>query len=484
MSRGEARARGVVPGLVAIAAAAAAAAGCGDNLFDPFVSLVRVSGQTPFRSGCGGSQQGTSFASVEVEPSVAVDPTNPAHLVGAWQQDRWSNGGANGIGAAVTLDGGATWTTNTPRFGRCGGGTGAGSDYQRATDPWVTFTADGTVFQAVLVFDSTTPRNAVLASRSTDGGATWNEPAVLQADNDPDIFNDKDSITADPTDPDRVYAVWDRLTGQTHPTEPIGTGKTWFARTTAGAWEPARAIFDPGIDAQTIGNVIAVVPDGTLIDVFALITQTSSMAPVSMLAVIRSADHGLTWSTTATVIAPMRGVGVQDPSNHVFIRSGTDLPQIAVDRASGAAYIVWQDVPAGGSVDQVMLVSSFDGGVSWSAPAVVNGAHDAPAFTPSVAVAAGGTLGVTYYDLRNARPGDPDTLRVTPWLATSRDRGGIWSDEALSQPFDLRPALLQNAYFLGDYQGLAAVGSAFVPFFVAANQDGDNRTDVFVRVPR
>jgi len=41
-----------------------------------------------------------------VEPSVAVDPTDPMHLIGAWQQDRWSNGAANGIVSAVTFDGG------------------------------------------------------------------------------------------------------------------------------------------------------------------------------------------------------------------------------------------------------------------------------------------------------------------------------------------------------------------------------------------
>jgi hypothetical protein len=466
---------------LALALGVAAAGGCGDNLFDPFVSLVRVSGTTPFPGGCGGGQQGTNFASVEVEPWVAVDPTNPAHLVGTWQQDRWSNGGANGVGVAVTLDGGATWSTHTPRIGRCGGAA-ASADYQRASDPWVAIAADGTVFLIALAFDATTPRNAMLASRSTDGGVSWSDPAVLIADDDPDVFNDKDSITADPVDPGRVYAVWDRLTGQTHPSQPTTTGPTWFARTTAGAWEPARAIYDPGADAQTVGNVIAVLPDGTLVDVFDLVTQTSSNTPSNMLAVIRSEDHGLTWST-ATVIAPMRGVGVQDPQSHVFIRSGTDLPQVAVDRATGALHIVWQDAPAGGSIDAAMVVSSLDGGVTWSAPVVVNGAPGAPAFTPSVAVAADGTVGVTYFDLRNARPGDP-ALRVTPWLATSRDRGATWSDEPLSAPFDLRPALLQGAFFLGDYQGLIAVGNAFVPFFAAAVADQDDRTDVFVHLPR
>lgn len=458
-----------------------AAAGCGDNLYDPFTELVRVSGPSPFRAGCGGAQQGVVFTGVEVEPSVAVDPMDPSHLVGAWQQDRWSNGGANGIGTAASFDGGATWMAGTPRFGRCGGGTAEnGADYERATDPWVAFAADGTVFQLALVFDATSPRNAVVASRSSDGGVTWSDPAVLRADDDPDVFNDKGAITADPADPGRLYAVWDRLTGQTQPTLPVDTGPTWFARTTDGVWEPARAIFDPGMDAQTIGNVIAVSPDGALVNVFDLITHASSTTPGNMLAVIRSADHGLTWSDAA-VIAPMRGVGVIDPTNHVFVRSGTDLPQVAVDRTSGALYIVWQDAPAGSGLDQVMLVSSVDGGESWSAPSVVNGALDAPAFTPSVAVAADGTVGVTYYDTRDARRGDPDSFRVTPHLARSRDRGVTWSEEALSLPFDLRPALLQRAYFLGDYQGLVAVGNGFVPFFAAATPDDGDRTDVFVR---
>jgi len=245
-------------------------AACGDNLYDPFFTLVQVTGETPFPTGCGGAQQGMNFPSVEVEPSLAVDPTDATHMVGAWQQDRWGNGGANGIRVGVTFDGGTTWSLSSPRMGQCSGGTGVAGGYQRATDPWVAFAADGTVFLSVLEFNSSDPGNAMVASRSIDGGLTWSEPTVLRADADRDIFNDKNSITADPIDPGRVYMVWDRLTGQSQPTQPIGTGPTWFARTTAGAWEEARAIYDPGIDAQTLGNVIAVLPDGTLINTFDL----------------------------------------------------------------------------------------------------------------------------------------------------------------------------------------------------------------------
>ena len=37
------------------------------------------------------------YLNSEVEPWLDVNPTNVANLVGVWQQDRWSNGGARGL---------------------------------------------------------------------------------------------------------------------------------------------------------------------------------------------------------------------------------------------------------------------------------------------------------------------------------------------------------------------------------------------------
>jgi hypothetical protein len=50
-----------------------------------------------------------------------------------------------------------------------------------------------------------------------------------------------------------------------------------------------------------------------------------------------------------------------------------------------------------------------------------------------------------------------------------------------SASFDIGWApTVPGSYFLGDYQGLAAAGNNFVPFFVQANTgDTANRTDVF-----
>src|SRR5207248_6740700 len=199
--------------------------------------------------GCGDPEcalplgGGTFFPNAEVEPSFAVDPSDGAHLIGAWQQDRYSNGGARSILSNVSFDAGKTWTTSSAKFSRCTGGT-----YERASDPWISISPGGTAHQLALAFDisGSGGNRAILASRSTDGGRTWSNPAGLQVDVDPKLGLDKGSITADPHDASAVYAVWNRLAGLDTPT--TATGPTWFARTIDGgnAWEPAISIYDPG----------------------------------------------------------------------------------------------------------------------------------------------------------------------------------------------------------------------------------------------
>jgi hypothetical protein len=456
-------------------------AACGDDLTRRDDGLVRVSGQTPFADGCGGpGQGGVNRRSMEVEPSVAIDPTDPRHLIGAWQQDRWSSGASAGVIGATSFDGGATWTPSMAAISRCSGGDASnGGDYERATDPWVTFAADGTAWQIGLALDGTTARNAVRAARSIDGGRTWEAPTTLRADDDPDVFNDKESITADPTDAGRVYATWDRLTGLLMPTKPIGTGPTYFARTTGGVWEPARAIFDPGIDQQTIGNVIVVLPDGTLIDLIDVISMASTDHPMNQAAVLRSTDHGDTWSAPI-VIATIESIGVHDVERDAYVRSGGILPEIAVDRASGALYVVWEDARFSGfAVNGLALSRSTDGGLTWSAPAQINQVPTVDAFDPAIAITSDGAVGVSYYDTR-FEDGDAGSYLGAAFLITSRDAGATWTEEPLGDPFDLRAAAVGGVYFLGDYQGLVAAGTALVPFFAIA-VDADDPTNIVTR---
>ena len=84
------------------------------------------------------------YANAEVEPTLARSPSDPQHLVAAWQQDRWSDGGARALVSAASLDGGATWTHTLHPMSRCGGAAGGSSgDFERTTDPWVDIGSDG-----------------------------------------------------------------------------------------------------------------------------------------------------------------------------------------------------------------------------------------------------------------------------------------------------------------------------------------------------
>jgi hypothetical protein len=82
--------------------------------------LVQVSGTSAFL-GCTADavagQSGTVYLNSEVEPWIDVNPTNPANVVGIWQQDRWSNGGARGLVAGVSSNGGSSWSRS--RGSRC-----------------------------------------------------------------------------------------------------------------------------------------------------------------------------------------------------------------------------------------------------------------------------------------------------------------------------------------------------------------------------
>ncbi len=465
-----------------------ALASCGGGSPHPFGGLILVSSQVPLPAGCNGAPQGgTVYPGSAVEPFLAIDPTDPAHLIGVWQQDRWSNAGANALVAGVSRDGGRTWTRNSAHFSRCTGGSIAnGGDYERASDPWVTFSPDGTAYQISVSFNNSDQGagKAILVSRTTDGGLTWDEPIALARDQDRNVAVDKESITADPGDARLVYAVWDRLEGL----DAVSRGPTWFARFffagawEPAAWEPARIIYDAPPDTQTIANQIVVLPDGTLVNAFLLITMISSQ-PERRVAVQRSTDKGVSWSGPIIINRSLT-VGVTDPKNGRPVRSGAIIPGIAADPSSGKLYVVWQDSRfSGGLRDAIALSTSIDGGLTWSTPIRLSQSPDVAAFTPAVAVSASGRVAVTYYDFRSDTPANPNSLLTSYWLATSEDAGATWQETAVAEGFDLRTApIATEGYFVGDYEGLASVGSSFIPFFSAAAFPGhSNFTGVYVQ---
>jgi BNR/Asp-box repeat len=458
----------------------AQAQGVRASRFDVNLDLLtfRASAPTPYAPGCSGTpDSGTLYANAEVEPFAAVNPRYPLNVIGVWQQDRWSNGGARGLGTGYSFDGGITWKRVFPPFSRCAGGNADNNgDYERATDPWVSFSPNGVAHQMALSFDDAIvpgkPASAMLASRSTDGGRTWSKSVVLVADTE-ERFNDKNTITADPTDSRYVYAAWDRLSFV--PGE--GAGPLLFARSIDNgvSWEPTRIVFDPGENAQTIGARIEVLPDGNLVNMFTLIDFVAQSLSIQ---VILSNDKGATWSAPVKV-ADLLAVGTTDPETGAAVRVGDILPQIAISRG-GTATVVWQDARfSGGARDGIAASQSSDGGLTWSAPVQINGDPLVPAFTASVHVRRDGTVGVTYHDFRS-NTADPATLPTDTWLVRSRD-GVTWRESRVSKPFDMAKAPVAGGLFIGDYQGLVSIGPVFIPFYAktTAGDDTSNRNDVF-----
>ncbi|HEY5971409.1 MAG TPA: sialidase family protein [Pseudoxanthomonas sp.] len=440
-----------------------------------------ASGPSPFVAGCDGeTNPGTAYINSEVEPYLAVNPLDPDRMVGIWQQDRWSNGSARGLVSATSLDGGRTWTRRSLPFSRCGGGTaGNGGNYARATDPWVSYGPNGTVYAAGLSTSGASftagSSNAMLVSRSLDDGLTWSNPATLILDGG-GFFNDKEAITADPTDANLVYIVWDRLVAGDN------GGPSYFARSVNGgsSWQAARSIYDPGPDSQTIGNLIVVLPDGVLVNMFLQIDAVGGTESAH-IAVMRSSDRGLTW-TAPSPVAELLSVGTRDPNTGRTVRDASILPQIAV-APNGTLYVAWQDSRFdGGLRDAIVISRSVDDGHTWTPPRRVSAAVGVAAFNHAVHVRGDGMVGVTYYDFRS--DGAAATLLTDMWLARSSDGGATWAEARIADPFDMAIAPSTNpntgGYFVGDYQGLASRGNVFLPFFSRTNNANTaNRTDIF-----
>jgi len=440
---------------------------------------VLVSGASPFPEGCeGGSGATPNHENGEAEAWLAADPADSSHLVGIYQQDRWRGGGAHGLMIAVTEDGGKTWTRDFAPFARCAGGNpGNNGNYERASDPWVTISPDGTVYQSGLSFDAVADANqATQISRSTDGGKTWSNPTPLIADTDPTVTDDKDSMIADPIHNGYAYVAWSRYTYTDATQSLLVSSPILLSRTTDGGetWQsPPEVIYNPPAGFYATGIEMVVLPNGTLVGMFIQYDATTSAYYT-----ISSTDHGGTWS--APVLLDMDDdIGVTDVKTGEPVREG--VSNIAVNPTTGDLYFVSMDARFSSGVrNGIIFYTSTDGGQTWSAPVQINQAPNVQAFAPSIAISASGKIAVAYYDFRNDNS-DPNVLLTNYWRITSTDRGKTWSEISLSYPFDLRTAPLTGlGYMVTDYEGIVAVGNSFTEFFVLANSgDAANPTDVF-----
>ena len=364
----------------------------------------------------------------------------------------------------------------------------------------MSFDSAGKAYQISLGIQSANlDLSAVEVATSSDDGATWSLPARLITDTSPVFFNDKESITADWRPGDgagKAYATWIRgnLPGGDN-ISPVGAahsfaygGLPMFSKTTDGGatWSTPISMTNAVVYVQ--GNQIVVLPDGTLVDVGAMLFKGSGIQPTSQAyfwTAMVSKNGGKTWGAPIK-IAPLgttllTNPDIPDPTTlDETVRAGDYIPDVAVDHATGAIYMVFADGISSG-FNHVKLTKSTDAGKNWSTPVDVTATPPSThSFNQAVEVTSDGTVAVSYYDFRKNDTGTAG-LPTDVWLTHSHDGGATWSEQHVYGPFDMEKAPVARGWFLGDYQGLAADGHDLILFFSVAINTEDSADVIAIR---
>jgi hypothetical protein len=368
-----------------------------------------------------------------VEPDVAISPINGQIAVAVAHDGRFPTGGAIDISYAWTHDGGGTWH-HAPMHGLT---RAAGGVWDRASDPVVAFGPNGDAYISVLVFNFGCATGIAVA-RSTDGGATFGAPVLVQSSKTCNYSDDKNWLAIDTQAASphlgRLYQFWTAfLTVNGH---AAGSPQVLRWSDDRGAhWSGTTIVTRPHENTQNSQALIQ--PDGTITDVY-LGRGTSMVARTSH-------DGGATWSSEATVTNSI-GVG---PA-----RIRCCLPSAAADPITGRMYAVWE-ANGPGTTDAVMLSTSSDGRVWSVAQQVSRDGRSTTIQHVNAAVAAyGGRVFVSYGTRDTAISGGRFVMQD---VSTSYDGGASFGAPLqLGPPSDLKYAASAGGRFPGDYIGISA----------------------------
>ncbi|HEX3621523.1 MAG TPA: sialidase family protein [Acidimicrobiales bacterium] len=364
-------------------------------------------------------------------PGVAVDPADARHLVMLDQ-----NFVTGQCEVRVTFDAGSTWAVTALR-----------APAAFVSPPCVEFDSSGYPHvnqsiafgsnnQVYTTFDSTTgPRevftnatnglgqgDSTLVAKSTDGGKTFGvATVVLAAPPGPQPYYVRPTVGVDPRPAgDRVVvAAWGELVTSGGPADGAGDrrlvsavsndgGATWSAPVDASApgeqvREPSPAVFGA---------------DGTIY--LAWRNRDNPPSPSNEI-VAKSTDGGATWVRSLAGAVTGLGQGVNGGAQ-----------EIAIDRSSGALYLVYQEQQPFGDQD-VWFQKSTDGAATWSKPLRVNDdptGNGVRQHLPHISVAPNGRIDVVWIDGRNAYPSPvipPPRGGADVYYAASTDGGATFS---------------------------------------------------------
>jgi hypothetical protein len=378
----------------------------------------------------------------QAEPHIARHPSQPDILAATFQEGRYTDGGCVDCGYSISQDGGLTWS----RALIPGVTTNVGGIFLRASDPVAGIDSNGSIYLNVIaIIDPAESMSAVLISRSTNGGATFDPPVEIARSPANNVFLDKNwmAINTFPATPTagRIVASWTRFGPSANPivsTHSDDHGRTWSA-----------PIFATPSGSFCQGSQPIFLANGKLACVYWNFGTTH-------YEVVVSTNAGVSFGAAL----PVAAITSYDPVN---IRSGSFLCSVATDRTNGVLYMTSQAFVQ--SAPRIIFTKSSDGGTTWTPIKVVS---DNPAstsvFNPAIAVSPDGqVVTISFYDGR-VNPGQ-STL-VDLFYAQSFDGGVTWQPNvrvsAVSTDATLMP-LTSEGYMLGDYLGIAPAAYPNIP---------------------
>src|SRR5579862_3496391 len=283
-------------------------------------------------------------ASQHVESWLAMNPADPLNLIAAsivLGEHDW-------VAAYASRDGGKSWVRATHGA--------AAAKYFDGLDPAVAFDADGNAYLS-------TTADAFGVWKSTDGGRTWGEPAVV-----PGAAYDRTFVASDRSPHGsfhgRLYAVGKMpmtVFGH-HGVDVIG----FSSSSDGGASFVFPRLLLPAPEKELLQMVsdLQVTPEGKVILALELFDAQGIDAPLltGRISIITSADGGHTFSEPRQVAVMHQYGHAREPQSV----KGLSVAQLALDTSPGprhgTLYAVWLD--AGNGSYQVMAAASPDGGAT------------------------------------------------------------------------------------------------------------------------
>ncbi len=372
---------------------------------------------------CGAGSPVTFSANVRLNDDNGMAEQNEVFLatgtdglaIAGWMDNRASRVCAY----SVTTDGGATWKKNVSIPNVSGEFVG---------DPAVAIDGGGTLYAVCHEYlDLNAGTGNIRLMTSKDRGTTWSAVSTIQSAPDkPWVGGGVEQGT--------VFVSW--LGTKAGIKRSLDAGATWGT-------------------TQSLGNII----HGT-----AIVTSTTGLVHVpynldsdrNQLRYLRSSDGGDTWEKTRDLVADMGRFCFEcSPRQHPIVGA-------AADPTGRNVAITWTSTLSGGEGDDdVWVMFSKDGGDTWSKPLRANdNATKSRQFQSWVGVDQCNRVHVAWTDLRNGKN--------EVWYARSADP--TQGFEANVQVTD--GSGTANRDFIGDFKGLAILGSDVLVVWTDTRRDG------------